>query len=93
MPKHCAEQMRAMVLERANDVVVSPLVVQDVPLPKAISWQVRVKVHICGVCRTDFHIVEGDLASVKGAVILWHQIVGVVQSKARRTRSQRRRSR
>ncbi len=53
--------MRAMVLERANDVVVSPLVVQDVSLPKAISWQVRVKVHICGVCRTDFHIVEGNL--------------------------------
>jgi len=67
-----------MVLERANDVGVNPLVLQDVPLPEPMTGQVRVKVHVCGVCRTDLHIVEGDLAEAKRPVIPGHQIVGVI---------------
>jgi propanol-preferring alcohol dehydrogenase len=70
--------MRAMVLERANDVEVSPLVVQDVPLPEAISGQGRVKVHVSGVCWTNLHIIDGDLASAKRPVIPGRQIMAVV---------------
>ena len=66
--------MRAMILERAN----RPLQEVDLPLPKPQTGQVLLKVHACGVCRTDLHIVDGELTKPKLPLVLGHQIVGTV---------------
>ncbi|MDJ0635906.1 MAG: zinc-dependent alcohol dehydrogenase family protein [Xenococcaceae cyanobacterium MO_188.B29] len=66
--------MRAMILERAGQ----PLQESQLPMPKPQSEQVLLKVHVCGVCRTDLHIVDGELAKPKLPLVLGHQIVGTV---------------
>ena len=70
--------MRAMVLSQTGPVESSPLQMRDVPLSSPASGQVRVRVKVCGVCHTDLHIVEGDLALPKMPIIPGHQIVGIV---------------
>ena len=66
--------MRAMVLSAQNQ----PLGLMEVPVPQPGPDQVLVRVHACGVCRTDLHIVDGDLREPKLPLILGHQIVGSV---------------
>jgi alcohol dehydrogenase, propanol-preferring len=70
--------MRAMVLTEQKRVEESPLTQQEMDAPRAGAREVRVKVSVCAVCRTDIHIVEGDLAFHKRPVIPGHQIVGQV---------------
>jgi alcohol dehydrogenase, propanol-preferring len=67
--------MRAMVLEKPGE----PLVLRDVPKPKPGRGQLLVRVATCAVCRTDLHIVDGELAESKLPLILGHQIVGHVE--------------
>ena len=69
--------MRAMVLEEPG----KPLVLQDVPRPKPATGQVLVRVAACAVCRTDLHIVDGELADPELPLILGHQIVGRIQQR------------
>jgi propanol-preferring alcohol dehydrogenase len=66
--------MRAMVLERPGQ----PLLLKQVPLPRPGPGQVLLKVNACGVCRTDLHILDGELSEPKLPLILGHQIVGRV---------------
>ena len=66
--------MRAMVLEAAGQ----PLRPMQVPTPRPEADQVLLRVHACGVCHTDLHIVDGELAQPKLPLILGHQIVGTV---------------
>lgn len=66
--------MKAMVLERPG----TPLRRQDLPIPSPSAGQVLVKVTACGVCRTDLHVVDGDLKHPKLPVIPGHEIVGRV---------------
>jgi propanol-preferring alcohol dehydrogenase len=66
--------MRAMVLERQRE----PLRPADLPDPSPGPGQVLISVHACGVCRTDLHIVDGDLSEPKLPLVLGHQIVGTV---------------
>lgn len=66
--------MTAMVLERAG----TPLVRRSVAVPRPKEGQLLVKVHACGVCRTDLHIVDGELEHPKRDVIPGHEIVGEV---------------
>jgi propanol-preferring alcohol dehydrogenase len=66
--------MRAMLLEKTKE----PLRLADVPVPEPGPGQVRVKIQACGVCRTDLHIVDGELPPHKRPVIIGHQIVGAV---------------
>lgn len=73
------EVMRAMVLEQGGDVGRHPLVARDVPLPEPGPGMLRVKVTVCGVCRTDLHIVEEDLPPVVRPIIPGHEIVGIVE--------------
>jgi propanol-preferring alcohol dehydrogenase len=54
------------------------LTVEDVPRPKLISGYVLLRVLACGVCRTDLHIIEGDLPPIRPHLIPGHQIVGEV---------------
>lgn len=70
--------MRAMTLEQSADVGTSPLLLRETPTPEPGPGQVRVQVQICGVCRTDLHIVEGDLPPVKRPVVPGHETVGIV---------------
>jgi len=67
-----------MLLERSADVGARPLRLHDVPIPEPGAGQVRIRVRVCGVCRTDLHIVEGDLPPVKRPIIPGHETVGVV---------------
>ena len=66
--------MRAMIFNRVGQ----PLKLTDLPIPKPQSHQVLLKVSVCGVCRTDLHIVDGELDKPKLPLILGHQIVGTV---------------
>lgn len=64
--------MRAMVLHAAGE----PLRLEEVPPPVPEPGQVRLRVSACGVCRTDLHIVDGELPNPKLPLVLGHQIVG-----------------
>jgi propanol-preferring alcohol dehydrogenase len=66
--------MRAMVLDAPG----TPLVPRDLPAPPLQPGEIRLRVHACGVCRTDLHIVDGELARPKLPLVLGHQIAGVV---------------
>jgi propanol-preferring alcohol dehydrogenase len=66
--------MRAMVLEAPR----SPLVERDVPDPGPGPGQVLLRVSACGVCRTDLHVVDGELTEPKLPLVLGHQIVATV---------------
>jgi len=69
--------MRAMVLERAKQ----PLSLKEWPVPRPQPNQVLIRVQACGVCRTDLHIIDGELSKPKLPLILGHEIVGrVVQT-------------
>jgi propanol-preferring alcohol dehydrogenase len=70
--------MQAMVLTKQQAVEDAPLALREVNEPQAGPGEVRVKVSVCAVCRTDIHIAEGDLELHKQAVIPGHQIVGRV---------------
>ena len=67
--------MRAMVLNRPK----VPLQLRDVPKPQPAIGQLLVRVSTCAVCRTDLHIVDGELSDPKLPLILGHQIVGRVE--------------
>ena len=69
-----------MVLDKAVPVEQSPLVLREIATPLPKPGEVRVRVHVCGLCHTDLHTVEGDLAPHKRPVIPGHQIVGVVDA-------------
>ena len=66
--------MKAMLLEEVG----RPLTLKDVPVPEPGDRQVLIEIHACGVCRTDLHIVDGELPHPKLPLILGHQIVGIV---------------
>lgn len=66
--------MHAMVLEASN----RPLRSLQVPVPQPNADQVLLRVYACGVCRTDLHIVDGELTGPKLPLILGHEIVGSV---------------
>ena len=68
--------MRAMVLEKPRQ----PLVLRDVPKPNPEPGQLLVRVSACAVCRTDLHIVDGELPDPKLPLIPGHQIVGRVEA-------------
>src|SRR5216110_3723628 len=67
--------MRAMVLEQPG----KPVVLRDVPKPKTEPGQLLVGVKTCAVCRTDLHVVDGELPNPKLPLIPGHQIVGYVE--------------
>jgi len=69
--------MKAMVLDAPRHM----LKLAELPVPQPAADQVLIKVHACGVCRTDLHVVDGDLADGKLPIIPGHEIVGVVAEK------------
>lgn len=67
--------MRAMVLH----AVGCPLVAEELPEPEPGPDEVRLRVEACGVCRTDLHVVDGDLPDVRPPVIPGHEVVAIVE--------------
>jgi propanol-preferring alcohol dehydrogenase len=68
------ETMHAMVLSTPG----TPLIHRELPVPKPNPDQVLIKVHACGVCRTDLHVVDGELPNPKLPIIPGHEIVGSI---------------
>src|SRR6266853_339244 len=71
--------MKACLLEHPAPIETNPLKYIDVPRTDPAPGQVLIRVSCCGVCRTDLHVVEGELAPRKSPVIPGHQVVGVVE--------------
>lgn len=67
--------MQAMVLHNQRE----PLRLEQVPRPEPTATQLLIKVHVCGLCRTDLHVVDGDLTEPNLPLIPGHQIVGRVE--------------
>lgn len=70
--------MRALVVEEPG----RPLVERLLPDPRPAAGEVLIRVHACGVCRTDLHIADGELPLHKRPVVPGHQVVGVVEHAA-----------
>src|SRR6188472_4466416 len=66
--------MRAVLLKRQQPVTQSPLALLEVDEPQPAADEVRLKVSVCAVCRTDIHIVEGDLALHRSPIVPGHQV-------------------
>jgi propanol-preferring alcohol dehydrogenase len=64
----------------------NPLEYGEVAAPKPKSGEVLVRVRACGVCRTDLHVIEGQLPPRKSPVIPGHQVVGIVERQGESTR-------
>ena len=73
--------MQACVLTRHAPIEQNPLVLTEVPVPEPLPHQVLVKVSACGVCRTDLHVIEGELPVQHLPVIPGHQIIGRVVAR------------
>jgi propanol-preferring alcohol dehydrogenase len=66
--------MRAMILTQPGQ----PLQLQNISIPEPGPNQIRVKVHTCGVCRTDLHLVDGELPNPKLPIVPGHEIIGTI---------------
>jgi len=64
----------------------NPLKYAEVPVPQPKSGEVLVRVRACGVCRTDLHVIEGELPPRKSPVIPGHQVVGIVERQGEKAR-------
>jgi propanol-preferring alcohol dehydrogenase len=73
--------MKACLLNAPARIETNPLQFTDVPAPRPDHGEVLVRVHACGVCRTDLHVIEGELPRRKSPVIPGHQVVGVVEKQ------------
>lgn len=73
--------MKACLLKTPASIETNPLAFVEVPTPQAAPGEVLARVSYCGVCRTDLHVVEGELTPRKSPVIPGHQVVGVVEER------------
>ncbi len=69
-----------MLLDAPAPIESHPLRLDDVAIPEPGPDEVRIEVRACGVCRTDLHVVEGDLEVKRSPIIPGHQVVGVVDA-------------
>jgi len=76
------KQMNAMVLE----TIGQPLLYKQMPVPCPLENQLLIKVMACGVCRTDLHIVDGDLNHPKLPLIPGHEVIGKIVQLGKRSR-------
>ncbi len=77
------QTMRAMLFERRG----RPLRLARLPLPEPDPEQVLIRVEACAVCRTDLHVIDGDLAHPKLPLVLGHEIVGTVAARGAQARA------
>ena len=70
--------MKAMVVHAPRPIAERPLALVDLPTPEPHAGEVLIQVEVCGVCRTDLHVTEGDLPPHRSPVVPGHEAVGVV---------------
>jgi propanol-preferring alcohol dehydrogenase len=70
--------MNAMVLSHPAPIETAPLEMHDLPVPEPAAGEIRVRVEACGICRTDLHVVEGELPPQVEGIVPGHQVVGIV---------------
>lgn len=74
--------MRAMILEKPG----KPLQELEIPMPKPAAGEILIRVSACAVCRTDLHVVDGELPNPELPLVPGHEIVGAVAEKGANTR-------
>ena len=72
--------MRAMVVRTQRPIADAPLEAVELPVPDPAPGEVRVRVRACATCRTDLHVIEGDLPPRRLPIVPGHQVVGVVDA-------------
>ena len=72
--------MRAMVVSVQRPIADAPLEATELPVPDPAPGEVRVRVRACATCRTDLHVIEGDLPPRRLPIVPGHQVVGVVDA-------------
>lgn len=70
--------MKAMLLNRTAPIDTNPLQLADLPLRRPGAGELLVKVSVCGLCRTDLHVIEGELPQPVLPLVPGHQVVGEV---------------
>ena len=70
--------MKAMVLRGCAGIETAPLRLETVSDPHPGPGEIRVRVRACAICRTDLHVIEGELPALEHPVIPGHQVVGIV---------------
>ena len=78
--------MKACLLRSPAAIETNPLAFADVKTPEPGKGEVLARVRVCGVCRTDLHVIEGELPPRKSPVIPGHQVVGVVEKQGENAR-------
>ena len=73
--------MRAMVLRQPAPVAERPLRLEDLDPPAPAAGEILVEVRACAICRTDLHVVEGELPPLRSPVVPGHQVVGRVAAR------------
>jgi alcohol dehydrogenase, propanol-preferring len=71
--------MKAMILTKPGPAESAPLQCVELPVPEPGPGEVLIRVEVCGVCRTDLHVVEGELPPRRPGVIPGHEVVGHVE--------------
>ena len=78
--------MRACLLRATAAIETNPLEYADVAMPQPKGDEVLVRVRACGVCRTDLHVIEGELPPRKSPVVPGHQVVGLIEKQGENAR-------
>jgi len=73
--------MQAMLLHAPGSALDGPLSLQEVDPPTPRADELLVRVAACGICRTDLHVIEGELPMPRSPLILGHQVVGTVEMR------------
>jgi propanol-preferring alcohol dehydrogenase len=73
--------VRAMIVRQPAPVADRPLRMEDIPDPAPGPGQILVEVRACGICRTDLHVVEGELPMLRAPLVPGHQVVGRVATR------------
>ncbi len=68
-----------MILREFSPVEHNPLTLENIPIPEPGPEDILIRVHVCGVCHTDLHTVEGELPDVVLPIIPGHQVVGTLE--------------
>jgi len=72
--------MQACILRSPAPIETNPLELADIPKPVPTGHQALVRVSACGICRTDLHVIEGELPPRKSPITPGHQVVGVIEA-------------
>src|SRR5438093_12996571 len=75
--------MRGMLLRSRAPIATAPLVSGELTLPEPGPGELRVRVRACATCRTDLHVIEGDLPLRRLPLVPGHQVVGTVEAPGR----------